>query len=136
MTRGLLGTTRVFGWARSREFYLWRLRRPPRALVRGSVVLFLPVDLLPSIRPWAALAAPPFARPLRLGAKVGLVVVPPMATGMPFLRAAPAMPPIELAAPPEGIMPMSWPAMPPTPAAWLVLPVPPPTRPVSLRMTW
>ena len=77
--------------------------------------------------------APLVMAPLRFGAKVGFEVVPPMATGTPLRRALVAMPPIAPAAPLLGIMPMRDPAIPPIPAAPPALP--PPTRPVSLRMT-
>ena len=88
--------------------------------------------------PLMALPAALLARAFMLGVKVGLEVVPPMATGTPLRRAEPAIfpttPPATPPAAPPGIMPISWPAMPPAPdAAFPVLP--PPSRPVSLRTT-
>ena len=49
--------------------------------------------VLPPRMPWAAPAAMLVVRPLSSGVKVGLLVVPRMATGMPLLRAAPVRPP-------------------------------------------
>ena len=85
--------------------------------------------------PLTALPAAPLIRPFILGAKVGLEVVPPMATGMPLRRAEPATPPIAPAAPLLGIIPINWPAMPPMPGAAAPGLLPPPRMPVSLRMT-
>src|SRR5258705_4729705 len=113
-----------------RPVYLRGLRSPPSALDSGSVLFW---DGFAA--PLAALPAAPLSRPLILGAKVGLEVVPPMATGMPLRRADPATPPIAPPAPLFGIMPINWPAMPPAPAAAPPLLLPPPRTPVSLRMT-
>src|SRR5437763_1346036 len=103
---------------------------PPRALERGSV-LFWEGFVVPLV----AVPAAPLTRPLMLGAKVGLEVVPPIATGMPLRRAAVAAPPTAPAVPLLGIMPRSWPAMPPAPAFAPPLLLPVPRRPVSLRIT-
>ena len=59
-------------------------KRPPRLLRGlGSGLEDLPLGLL---------LLPP-SRPLRSGAKVGLEVVPPMATGMPLRKAMEERPP-------------------------------------------
>ena len=112
-----------------------RLRKPPSTLPRefDGVPLVLP-GTLPFSRSFPALAASPD----KLGAKEGLEVVPPIATGMPFFIAAAARPPSppNPAAPPAppGIIPARPPnrlAVPP-PAAGAALPaLDPPTKPVS-----
>ena len=59
-------------------------KRPPRLLRGlGAGLEDFPLELL----------LPPPSRPFKLGAKVGLEVVPPMAIGMPLLKAMEDKPP-------------------------------------------